>query len=116
MRLSEAQFAALQRRAGQSLREVPQQWIFETLEEQFPNRRKSGPKLDVELEKEFLRIPDAVRFSGLSKTSLYNLIREGRLKSKLVRTPGNIRGIRLISRQAIRDFMATCEVERGAAA
>lgn len=69
------------------------------------------PAISPEVEAEFLRIPDAVRFSGLSKPTLYKLIKSGRLKSKLLRLSGEIRGIRLISRQAIRDLMATCDDE-----
>lgn len=59
--------------------------------------------MNPEIESEFLRIPDAVKFSGLSRGVLYRLISEGRLKSKSLRSKGAIRGVRLISKDAIRE-------------
>lgn len=68
-----------------------------------------NPAVPAELEAEFLRIPAAVKFSGLGRTTLFAAIADGRLKSKCIRQPGAIRGIRLISKQAIRDFIESCE-------
>lgn len=67
------------------------------------------PVINAEIEAEFLRIPDAVRLSGLSKSTLYLLIGGGRLASKCVRAPGSVKGVRLISKQVLRDFINSCE-------
>ena len=50
---------------------------------------------------EWLRIPDATRFSGLGRSSLYELIKEGRVKSVCLRKRNNIRGVRLISADSL---------------
>ncbi len=50
---------------------------------------------------EWLRIPDAIRFSGLGRSSLYELIREGKIKSVCLRKRNNIRGVRLISADSL---------------
>jgi hypothetical protein len=50
---------------------------------------------------EWLRIPDATRFSGLRRSSLYELIKEGRVKSICFRKRNNTRGIRLISADSL---------------
>jgi len=46
---------------------------------------------------EYLRVPDAVRIFAICRSSLYELIGEGRIKSVCLRKRGAIRGIRLIS-------------------
>jgi hypothetical protein len=53
------------------------------------------------LKPEFVRIPAAVRYSGISRTTIYELINEGRLKSTVLRRRGNVRGIRLISLESL---------------
>jgi hypothetical protein len=50
---------------------------------------------------EWLRIPDAIRFSGLGHSSLYELIKEGKIKSVCLRKRNNIRGVRLISADSL---------------
>jgi Helix-turn-helix domain len=50
---------------------------------------------------EWLRIPDAARFSGLGRSSLYELIREGKIKSVCLRKRNNSRGVRLISADSL---------------
>lgn len=69
----------------------------------------STPAIPAEIEAEFLRIPDAVKFSGIGKSTLFALIAKGKLKSKCIRQPGAVKGIRLISKQALRDFIDSCE-------
>jgi hypothetical protein len=54
---------------------------------------------------EWLRIPDATRFSGLGRSSLYELIKEGRVKSVCLRKRNNIRGIRLINADSLNAFL-----------
>lgn len=65
--------------------------------------------MNPEIQAEFLRIPEAVKFSGLSRTTLYRMITDGRLKSKCVRARGAIKGVRLISRDVLRDFINSCD-------
>lgn len=53
----------------------------------------------------WFRIPDAIRFSGIGRTSLYALIGEGKIKSALVRKRGNLRGIRIISAAGLSNYL-----------
>ncbi len=65
--------------------------------------------IPAELEAEFLRIPDAVKFSGVSRSVLYRMIKDGSLPSKNLRAKGAIRGIRLISKHVLRDVLNAAE-------
>ena len=56
-------------------------------------------------EAEFLKIPDAVRFSGLGRTSLYKEISAGRIKSISLRKPGTARGRRLVHLASLRAYL-----------
>lgn len=58
-----------------------------------------------ELRPEWVRIPDAVRYSGVSRSLLYELIGSGQIVSKVLRKPGHIRGIRLISVRSLDAFI-----------
>jgi Helix-turn-helix domain len=67
----------------------------------------SGP---VTLNPRWLRIPAAVKYSGLSRSKLYELLSEGRIRSICVRSQkGAQRGIRLIDRESIDLFMESQE-------
>jgi hypothetical protein len=57
------------------------------------------------VQPEWLRLPDAIRFSGLSRSYLYGLIAEGVLKSACIRKRGNTRGVRLISTADLTAFI-----------
>jgi hypothetical protein len=63
---------------------------------------------------EWLRIPDAIRFSGLGRSSLYELIREGKIKSVCLRKRNNIRGVRLISADSLSSLIESAATESGA--
>lgn len=67
------------------------------------NREKpiKDAKVAPSLKPEFLRIPAAVEYSGLSRTSLYDFIAEGRLKSTVLRKRCNVRGIRLVELKSL---------------
>jgi Helix-turn-helix domain len=54
---------------------------------------------------EWLRIPEAVRIFGIGRSSLYLLIREGRIRSCALRQRGAMRGIRLISYDSLVAFI-----------
>ena len=54
---------------------------------------------------EWLRIDDVVRLYNIGRSSLYELISEGKIKSASIKKRGNIRGIRLISVASIEAFL-----------
>jgi hypothetical protein len=63
----------------------------------------SGP---VTLNPRWLRIPAAVKYSGLSRSRLYELLSEGRIKSVCVKShKGAERGVRLLDRESVDSFM-----------
>ena len=54
---------------------------------------------------EWLRIPDAIRVSGIGRSSLYNAIKSREIKSVCVRKRNCIRGIRLISSDSLSAYI-----------
>jgi len=62
---------------------------------------------------EWLRIPDATRMSGIGRSSLYELIREGKIKSVCLRKRNGIRGIRLISADSLCSLIESALSSRG---
>jgi hypothetical protein len=60
----------------------------------------------VTLNPRWLRIPGAVKYSGLSRSKLYELLSEGRIRSICVKSQKWAqRGVRLIDRESIDLFM-----------
>ena len=53
----------------------------------------------------YLRISDASLMYGLSRTRLFALIAEDKIKSKYVIQPGKKRGIRLILEESLRNYI-----------
>jgi hypothetical protein len=54
----------------------------------------------------WLRIPEAVRTRGIGRSTLYQLIAEEKIKSRLVKARrDNVRGIRLISADSLDQFI-----------
>ena len=71
----------------------------------------SGP---VNLAPRWLRIPSAVRYSGLSRARLYELLTEGRIQSICLKSrKGADRGIRLVDKESIDSFMLALQTEAG---
>ena len=62
---------------------------------------------------EWIRIPDAIRFSGLSRSMIYELIGKGLVKSYCLRQRGKVRGTRLISFDSLSEFLATAAENDG---
>jgi hypothetical protein len=63
----------------------------------------SGP---VTLNPRWLRIPAAVKYSGLSRSRLYELISEGKIQSICLKSNKRAeRGVRLLDRESIDSFM-----------
>jgi hypothetical protein len=67
------------------------------------------------LKPEWLRVPEAVRLFGLCRSSLYELITAGTIKSTALRKRGAVRGIRLISYDSLASFVENAAREGGAA-
>jgi hypothetical protein len=59
----------------------------------------------VSSEPEFAGINEAIRWSGVGRTSLFALIKEGRIRSINLRQPGRARGRRLIHLASLREFL-----------
>jgi hypothetical protein len=58
-----------------------------------------------QLSPEWLRVSDAVRLYGLGRSSLYELISEGRIKTASLRKRNALRGTRLINRDSLAAFI-----------
>ena len=59
----------------------------------------------VTLRPEWCRIADAVRLYGIGRSSLYELIAGGKIKSVNLRQRGSTRGIRLISADSLSAYL-----------
>ena len=60
----------------------------------------------VTLHPRWLRIPSAVKYSGLSRSRLYELIAEGSIKSICLKSHRDaLRGVRLVDRESVDLFM-----------
>jgi hypothetical protein len=67
----------------------------------------TGP---VTLNPRWLRIPSAVKYSGLSRSRLYELLAQGRIKSICLKShTGALRGVRLVDRESIDLFMESLQ-------
>ena len=56
---------------------------------------------------EWFRIADATRFYGIGRSSLYELIGAGKIKSVVLCKKGNSRGIRLLSAASLDALLAS---------
>ena len=67
----------------------------------------TGP---VTLHPRWLRIPSAVKYSGLSRSRLYELIVEGSIKSICLKSHRDaLRGVRLVDRESVDLFMESLQ-------
>src|SRR5262249_59746477 len=57
------------------------------------------------IQPEWLRLPDAIRVSGIGRSTLYQLLNSGAIKSVALRKRGCQRGIRLISADSLRAYI-----------
>src|ERR1700737_1090591 len=70
----------------------------------------------VTLAPRWLRVPGAVKYSGLSRSKLHELLSDGRIRSICLRSQeGAQRGGRLIDRESIDSFMESHAAEGNAA-
>ncbi len=64
------------------------------------------------LAPEWVRIPQACEISGLRRSTIYALLKNGDIASKLVKTSKhNVGGCRLISVESLRAFIAEADDE-----
>jgi hypothetical protein len=64
----------------------------------------------VTLNPRWLRIPSAVKYSGLSRSRLYALLAQGRIRSICLRSRRDaLRGVRLVDRESIDLFMESLQ-------
>ena len=74
----------------------------------------SGP---VTLNPRWLRIPAAVKYSGVSRSRLYELLSERKIRSICLKShKGAERGVRLLDRESIDTFMLALQSEVDSAA
>jgi hypothetical protein len=67
----------------------------------------TGP---VTLNPRWLRIPSAVKYSGLSRSRLCELLAQGRIRSICLRSRRDaLRGVRLVDRESIDLFMESLQ-------
>lgn len=65
----------------------------------------SGANSGGDLRPNWLRVDDAVRYSGISRSLLYELLKDGHVESRVLRRRGCLRGIRLISLDSLDRFI-----------
>lgn len=65
----------------------------------------AAPSQTETIEAEFLRVPAAAKFSGLSRSHLYELVKAGEIKSACIRRRGALRGVRIIHRDSLTSFI-----------
>ena len=54
---------------------------------------------------EWLRVSDVVKFTGLSKATVHNLLKRGLIRNVSLRERGKIKGARLISYASLCEFL-----------
>jgi hypothetical protein len=69
----------------------------------------SGIWGDSESQVEWIRVPDAVRRFGLSRTKLYQLAGDGRLRTVSLRDEGMTKATRLFHVESLRNFIESFE-------
>ena len=58
-----------------------------------------------EIDAEWIRVKDAVRFTGLSKATIFLVMKRGQIRNVCLRERGKIKGARLISYASLRSFL-----------
>jgi hypothetical protein len=61
------------------------------------------------LQPAWVRIPDAIKFGGVGRSKLYQLVDEGQIRSVCLREQQKVRGIRLINVQSLLDYIESFE-------
>jgi Helix-turn-helix domain len=61
------------------------------------------------VEPHWLKIGDAVVFSGMCRSKIYALVKRGKIRSACLRDPDNVRGTRVINAKSLNDYIESCE-------
>ena len=64
------------------------------------------------LQPEWARIPDAIKFSGIGRSRLYQLFDSGEVLSVCLRDPQKVRGIRLINLKSLNDYISSFQGDK----
>lgn len=72
------------------------------------------PTAVIPVRAEWLRVPDAIRASGIGRSLLYELIRERKIKSVCLRKRNAQRGIRLINADSLSTFIESAASSKDA--
>ena len=64
-----------------------------------------------ELTREWIRVIDAVRITGISKPKIYQLLAAKKIRSVSLREPGQTRATRLVHLDSLREFIESFEEE-----
>jgi excisionase family DNA binding protein len=67
----------------------------------------SGQCADAHAKPEWLRIPQAIKLFGISRSKLYELIAAGHIRSISLRKRGQVKGTRLIEYDSLCAFFET---------
>jgi hypothetical protein len=72
--------------------------------------RKSKVASPAQLDDDWIRLPvkQKDRLQGLSRTTLFELVEAGHIKSAVLRKPGSKRSIRLISKSSLLAYLESC--------
>lgn len=77
-----------------------------------PYRRPGGPHRFGEVgNATWDRLPGKGYYFGMSRAYVYQLMKEGLVKTALIRRPGNVRGIRLVWRPSMLEYIEKNGVE-----
>lgn len=74
--------------------------------------REGSASTDKVKEPVWIRIPrasDREQHTGLTRTALYRLIKEGHVESKVLKQPGKKTGVRLIRLRSLLDYIESLE-------
>jgi helix-turn-helix protein len=74
-----------------------------------------SPPVQTLLRPEWIRVDAAIQIFGLSRTKLYELIADRRMKSFCLRDRNKIKGVRLISFDSLNEFLEREAKEQEAA-
>jgi hypothetical protein len=61
------------------------------------------------VERRWLRVSDAVLFSGMCRSKIYSLIRNGLVRSACLRDCDRVRGTRLINAESLHNYIVAHE-------
>ena len=67
----------------------------------------------VNLEPRWSKVDAAVTYSGISRAVFYRILAQGKIRSSSLRSPGALRGIRLIDRASLEAYIESFATKCG---